>query len=194
MPRAATNLGHLNYGDYCRWPDEERWELIDGTAFAVSPAPTRLHQALAVEVTRQIANQLLEHPCDVYAAPFDVRLPKSSEADDLVDTVVQPDISVICDPDKLDDKGGRGAPDWIIEILSARTAAHDQIRKRALYERHAVREYWLVHPIDRVLTIYRLDPDGVYGRPDSVELEGATKASAVPGLEIRWPTNAPTED
>lgn len=187
MPQAVTKAGHSSYGDYGRWPDDERWELIDGEAYAMVPAPSRLHQELAVELTRQIANQLRHHPCRVYAAPFDVRLPKGDEADEHVTTVVQPGLAVICDPAKLDDKGCRGAPDWIIEILSPDSAAHDQIRKRALYERHGVREYWLIHPVDRILTIYRLTEDKTYGRPDIAELEGTTAVASLPGVEIQWP-------
>jgi Uma2 family endonuclease len=187
MPRTVTKLGRFSYGDYRQWPADERWELIDGEAYAMAPAPSRLHQEIAVELTRQIANQLRDHRCRVYAAPFDVRLPKNDEADQRIDTVVQPDLAVICDPAKLDDKGCRGAPDWIIEILSPDTAAHDQIRKRALYEHHGVREYWLVHPVDRILTIYRLTENESYGKPDVVELEGTTAVASLPGLEIQWP-------
>jgi Uma2 family endonuclease len=187
MRQTAIQSRGLTYRDYCRWSEDERWELIDGVAFAMSPAPTRLHQEFLVELTRQIANALQNHPCRAYVAPFDVRLPGHDEADDQVDTVVQPDLVVVCDPAKLDDKGCRGAPDWIIEILSPVSAAHDQIRKRALYERHGVREYWLVHPVDRVLTMYRLGEDGLFGKPDMVALEGSTAVGAVSGLEIVWP-------
>ncbi len=100
------------------------------------------------------------------AAPFDVRLPKHGEPDELVDTVLQPDLALICDPAELDDRGCRGAPDWIVEILSPHTAAHDQIHKRALYERHGVHEYWLLHPTDRVLTIYQRHNQAITLRPD----------------------------
>jgi Uma2 family endonuclease len=123
-------------------------------------------------------------------APFDVRLPEADEADDAIDTVVQPDIAVVCDPAKLDAAGCRGAPDWICEVLSPLTAAKDQIEKRALYERHRVREYWLVHPTDRNLTIYRLGDDG-YGKPDVQTLDGTTEVSVIDGLRIAWPAIAP---
>jgi Uma2 family endonuclease len=187
MSQPAPRIDYFTYGDYRRWPDEERWELIDGQAYAMSPAPTRLHQEFVVELARQIGNALQHHPCRVYVAPFDVRLPRRNEADDQVDTVVQPDVAVICDHRKLDDQGCRGAPDWIIEILSPSSATHDQIRKRALYERHGVREYWLLHPVDRVLTIYRLGEDGAYGAPDIRALDEPTPVAIIPGLEIHWP-------
>lgn len=165
--------------------------MIDGEAFAMAPAPTRLHQEFVVELARQIGNALQGQPCRVYVAPFDVRLPRQDEADALVDTVVQPDVAVICDPRKLDDKGCRGAPDWIIEILSPASAAHDQIRKRALYERHGVREYWLLHPVDRVLTIYRLGEDGAFGKPDIRALEEPTPVGVIAELAIHWPPSVP---
>lgn len=192
MPQAALKTGSFTYADYCLWSDDERWELIDGEAFAMAPAPTRLHQDFVVELAAQIHPQLAGSSCRVYVAPFDVRLPKDDEDDARVDTVVQPDIAVICDRQKLDAKGCRGAPDWIVEILSASSAVHDQVRKRALYERHGVREYWLLHPVDRVLTIYRLGADGVYCKPDVQALEGRTPVGVIDGLEIHWP--APETD
>lgn len=187
MLQPANKPGRFTYADYCRWPEGERWELIDGQAFAMSPAPSRIHQEFVVELAAQIHPKLANSPCRVYVAPFDVRLPRAQESDDEIDTVVQPDLAVICDPAKLDDKGCRGAPDWIIEILSPHSAAHDQIRKRALYERHGVREYWLLHPIDRLLTIYRLESNGSFGKPEVVELTGSTAVGIIPGLEIHWP-------
>jgi Uma2 family endonuclease len=123
-------------------------------------------------------------------------LPKGHEADADVDTVVQPDVAVICDPNKLDEAGCRGAPDWIVEVLSPSTVVKDQSRKRALYEHHGVGEFWLVHPIDRVLTIYRLT-NGAYGKPAVQSLTGETAVATLPGLSIRWrevesaPTPAP---
>lgn len=189
MPQAALKTGSFTYGDYCLWPEDERWELIDGEAFAMAPAPTRLHQDFVVELAAQIHPKLAGSGCRVYVAPFDVRLPKHDESDARVDTVVQPDLAVICDPHKLDVKGCRGAPDWIVEILSPSSAVHDQVRKRALYERHGVREYWLLHPVDRVLTLYRLGADGVYGKPDVQGLEGQTPVGVIDGLEIHWPAS-----
>lgn len=186
MSQPAPEPDRFAYGDYRRWPDDQRWELIGGKAYDMSPAPTRVHQERVVEIARQIGNFLLDRPCAVYVASFDVRLPKADEADDEVDTVVQPDIAVVCDPNKLDDAGCRGAPDWIVEVLSPRTAAKDQGAKRDAYERAGVREYWLVHPADRTLTIYRLVA-GAYGRPEVLSLEGETEVAAIEGLRIVWP-------
>ena len=189
MPQRVTKPDRFTYGDYRRWPEDERWELIDGEVYDMCPAPARVHQDFVVELAVQIGNFLRDKLCRLYVAPLDVRLPGADEADDEVNTVVQPDVVVICDPSKLDDKGCRGAPDWVVEVLSPRTAAKDQIDKRDLYERHGVREYWLLHPTDRVLTIYRLE-DGVYGRPDVQALTGSTDVSAIDGLSIHWPEPA----
>jgi Uma2 family endonuclease len=185
MPLPLRDPDPHTYGEYCGWPDDQRYELIDGTAYAMAPAPTRQHQRLVGELLRVVADALEGSGCEVNVAPFDVRLPKGHEADDDIITVVQPDISVVCDPSKLDDKGCRGAPDWVIEVLSAGSAGHDQVRKLALYERHGVKEYWLVHPVDRVVTIYRLE-DGAYGRPVVSELQGRSDCRACPSVEVDW--------
>ena len=124
-------------------------------------------------------------PYDIYLAPFDVRLPKADEADEEVDTVVQPDILIVRDLDKLDDRGMRGAPDWLAEILSPSTAHHDRVVKLAAYERAGVREVWLVNPMNRTLTLYQLQ-DGRYGPPILQSLSGKTFLTAIPGLHVDW--------
>lgn len=134
---------------------------------------------------RQIANTLEGKPCRIFIAPVDVRLPKADESDQAVDTVVQPDVLVVCDERKLGEHGVRGAPDWVAEVLSPATAAYDQVTKRRIYERHGVKEYWLIHPTDSVLTVYRLSGTE-YGKPDVQELVGETPVRVLPGLVIRW--------
>lgn len=175
----------FTYADYCRWPDEERWELIDGVAYAMT-APGLAHQTVVGELFRQIANYLLDKPCRPFVAPFDVRLPEHRQTDDEIITVVQPDISVICDPAKLDERGCRGAPDWVIEVLSPSTAAKDQIHKLAAYERAGVREVWLVHPTDRVVIVYTLIAERSYGKPAIYETTGTLAAVLFPELLIDW--------
>lgn len=155
---------NYTYADYLAW-DEGRWELIDGEVWDMTPAPSRLHQEISGELFYILHDFFRGKDCSVYAAPFDVRLPGSDNAEDYtVTTVVQPDISVICDQSKLDDQGCAGSPDLIIEILSPATAAKDLKVKRALYERHGVQEYWLVHPTDKVVMSYQLVDDGQYGK------------------------------
>ena len=112
-----------------------------------------------------------------------MRLPKANEADDAIDTVVQPDVLMVCDPAKISERGVRGGPDWVVGVLSPGTASHDQINKRRTYGRAGIAEYWLVHPTDRVLTVYRLE-NGLYGKPDMQELAGETAISVLPGVTI----------
>jgi Uma2 family endonuclease len=175
----------FTYADYCDWPDDERWELIDGEAYAMA-APGLAHQMVVGELFRQIANHLVGKPCRPFVAPFDVRLPRGQETDDEVTTVVQPDISVICDPAKLDERGCRGAPDWVIEVLSPSTAAKDQIQKLAAYERTGVHEVWLVHPTDHVVIVYTLSADGGYGKPAIHETAGVLAPGQFPDLPVDW--------
>jgi Uma2 family endonuclease len=177
---------HHTYGEYLTWPDDQRYELIDGVAYLMAPpAPLRPHQEVVGEFYRQAANALEGKPCRAYVAPFDVRLPKHDEMDDQIDTVVQPDVLVVCNRRKLDIRGMRGAPDWIAEVLSPSTASHDQIAKVPIYERAGVPEVWLVHPTDRVLSVYRLAA-ARYTRPTILEMKGQTPMSAVPGVTIDW--------
>lgn len=173
------------YGDYRRWPDDLRYELIKGAAYLMSPGPTTDHQTAVFELAFQVRASLEGTPCRILLAPVDVLLPHRGEADDDVDTVLQPDLLVVCDPAKVVMRGVRGAPDWVVEVLSPGSAGHDQTIKLAAYERAGVREYWLVHPGDRVLTVYRVGANG-YGKPDIQELAGETAVLAVPGVTVRW--------
>lgn len=185
MGYALRDQHHYTYGDYRNWPEDVRYELVDGAAFMMAPAPSVDHQTLAFEVGHQIRTALEGHPCRVLMAPVDVLLGRADEPDDAVTTVVQPDVLVVCDPQKVTPRGIRGAPDWVLEVISPASASHDQIVKLAAYERAGVREYWLAHPSDRVLTIYR--HDGVaYGRPQVVELAGETPVGVLTGVAIRW--------
>lgn len=185
MGYALRDQHHYTYADYRIWPEDVRYELIDGAAFMMAPAPSVNHQTLAFEVGRQLGNALEGRPCRVLLAPVDVLLVRANQADDAAETVVQPDVLVVCDPQKVTPRGIRGAPDWVLEVISPASASHDQIVKLAAYERAGVREYWLAHPADRVLTIYRHDGTA-YGRPQIVELAGETPIDALPGVTIRW--------
>lgn len=185
MALALRDKDRHTYAEYRSWGEDARYELIDGAAYLMAPAPLLEHQETAGEIYRQLANALTGTRCRAFVAPLDVRLPKGEEGDDEIDTVVQPDVLVVCDPQRLDRRGVRGAPDLVVEVLSPATASHDQVRKRRVYERAGVREYWLVHPTDRVLTIYRLQ-DGQYGRPDVFELAGQTPVGVLPGVVIAW--------
>ena len=173
------------YADYLTWSRSYGDELIDGTAYVREPAPSYLHQGMVGELYRQVANALEDKSCRVFVAPFDVRLPKSTEEDDQVDTVVQPDVLIVSDLEKFDARGMRGAPDWVAEVLSPSTARHDRTVKLSAYERAGVREVWIIDPIDRKLAVYQLEA-GSYGRATLLELEGQTQITAVPGVSIDW--------
>ena len=172
----------FTYGDYLSWTDEGRWELIDGDVYDMSAAPAIDHQRLIVELVSTIHNFLSDRECEVFVAPFDVRLPRADEADELIRDVVQPDIVVVCDPEKLDKRGCRGAPDWIIEILSPSTAAKDHIEKLALYERSGVKEYWIVFPAYGIIDVHLLGEEGRYAKPKSYAEEDKIESVTLPGL------------
>ena len=185
MSILSNKLGvKYTYGDYLKWPDEERWEIIDGVPYLMSPAPSVDHQKISGETFRQFANYLVGKKCDVFNAPFDVRLPAADEKDEDIQTVVQPDIVVICDKSKLDQRGYRGAPALIVEILSPSTSKKDLSEKYDLYERCEVKEYWVVFPLDKVLDVYLPDEEGKYRKAGSYEKEDRVKPSIFDDLEI----------
>jgi Uma2 family endonuclease len=172
------------YADYLTWQDDRRRELVNGFVQMMTTPRTRhqeisghLHFELCLIIRKNKGN------CEVYAAPFDVRLPKNGEREDgKIDTVVQPDICIICDLSKLDERGCLGAPDMVAEIQSASTNRYDVTRKFELYEAAGVREYWIVYPSDAVV-VFLLQPDGKYDggtRYDS----GAVPVSVLGGAEI----------
>ena len=170
LPQQSYN--EYSYADYFSWDDQKRWELINGEVWDMSPAPSRHHQDVLARLFYALFDYFKEKECEVYIAPFDVRLPDKEEAKDTeILTVVQPDISIICDRKKLDDRGCVGPPDLIIEILSPSTAAKDLKVKRMLYEQHGVQEYWLLHPIDKVAMLYTLTKEKQYDKAQILDRE-----------------------
>ena len=152
------------YADYLNWMDEKRRELIDGFIKLMTPSPSRKHQEISFQLTRILGNYLVKKQCKGFSAPSDVRFPKDSESRDEKEiyTVVQPDIYVVCDLTKLDDKGCLGAPDFIIEIVSPDQVQRDVKEKFELYQRHGVKEYWIVNPNDENVNVFVLDENGKY--------------------------------
>ncbi|MBI5445519.1 MAG: Uma2 family endonuclease, partial [Deltaproteobacteria bacterium] len=156
MELAPKTAGKFTYADYVTWPEDERWELIDGEAYNMTPAPTSVHQRIAVRIVTRLEQFLRGAPCVPFIAPTDVVL---SEKD-----LVQPDVFVICDPNKITPANIQGPPDLAIEILSPSTDLKDRREKKALYERFGVREYLLVSPEGRYVERFFLEADGSYGK------------------------------
>lgn len=160
------------FEDYLTWGENEHMELLDGEAIMMA-SPSRVHQKICGEMFRQFANYLEGKKCEVYAAPFGVRLfEREGDIPKDVQTVVEPDISVICDLNKLDEHGCKGAPDLVIEILSPSTLRHDRLVKLRLYQRAGVREYWIVDLENKAVQVFLQDGSGFfriqedYGRKD----------------------------
>ncbi len=151
-----------SYADYLTWLDDKRRELFNGFIRLMTPAPSRKHQKISTKFTRIIDNFLSGRDCEIYHAPFDVRLYNGSKAADKIDTVVQPDICIICDLSKLDDKGCLGPPDFIIEIVSPGNSRKDVKEKFDIYQKYGVREYWIVNPNDENASVFVLDANGKY--------------------------------
>lgn len=147
-----------SYADYLTWQFKERVELIKGWISKMSPAPSTGHQTIAWDFTYYFANYFRKSDCKPFFAPFDVRLldSKKSKSDQQVFTVVQPDICVICDEKKLDERGCLGAPDLIIEIVSPGNSKREMKTKYELYEENGVKEYWIANPLEKNIMLYVL--------------------------------------
>jgi Uma2 family endonuclease len=176
---ALKEGGTFTLEEWRTWPEGERWELIGGVAYNMSPAPRVRHQCLAGRLYVEICVFLEDKPCQAFIAPVDVFLPEGVE--DSTETVVQPDVLVVCDPQKIGDEGIHGAPDFVIEVLSPSTAYKDFSEKKDLYERSGVREYWIVNPDTGSVFRYAMT-DGRYG-PATELLNGqGVQSSVLPGF------------
>jgi len=174
------------YADYLTWRFKERLELIKGKIFKMTPAPAREHQSISGALYGEFRAYLKRKPCKVYHAPFDVRLPKidNDTTADKIYTVVQPDIVVICDQNKLDRKGCLGSPDLIIEILSPSTAAKDTKEKYQLYEESGVKEYWMVYPGENLIEVFKLNENDKYQLEEKYNRNDTIKVNMLEGLNI----------
>jgi Uma2 family endonuclease len=182
MPSLAQEISYYTYADVLEWDEDIRAEIIDGELYMLA-APTRFHQGILMELAGQLRDFLKGKPCKVYPAPFDVRLFPQDDLSD--DTVVEPDIVVVCDSSKLDDRGCNGAPDLIIEILSPSTARFDRVLKFRKYLEAGVREYWIVSPEEQTVEAYILDAGRyitkTYDQTDDVPV------TVLPGCTIALP-------
>ncbi len=150
------------YADYLTWTFDDRLEILKGKLFKMTPAPSRIHQEVTIIIARELSQFLKGNPCRIYTAPFDVRLSRKNAADEAVTTVFQPDICVICDLSKLDDRGCVGAPDIVVEILSSGNNKKELRNKYEIYEEAGVQEYWIFWPESQTFLKYTLDETGKY--------------------------------
>ncbi len=177
----------FTYQDYLTWPVNERWELLNGRAYNMTPAPSRRHQEISDQLLTLFNNYLKGKTCRVYAAPFDVRLPQRQESDEQTSTVVQPDLVVVCDKTKLDHQGCKGSPDLVVEITSPTTFQKDLKDKFILYERVGVREYWIVYPEEKTICVFRLTHEGKYSRPEVYTEQDSINVGIFEDLTIEVP-------
>lgn len=173
-PVRKTNQAYT-YEDYVTWPEEERWEIIDGGAYSMTPAPTTGHQRISRELGRMIVSFFYRKPCEPFIAPVDVVLDDRN--------IVQPDILVVCDPAKVTEKNIQGAPDLVIEILSPSTSVKDRREKRRLYERFGVSEYIIIDPFGEAAERFAL-VDGRYATSDILQWDEVLESTAFPELRL----------
>jgi Uma2 family endonuclease len=187
--RQITDLSQLDlnktytYADYLTWKIKDRVELIMGKIFNMTPAPKSQHQYISGVVFTSISVYLKQNKCKVFAAPFDVRLPIKNQRGE-PDTVVQPDICVICDPAKIDRDGCNGTPDLIVEIVSDSSVKRDLHEKYDLYEQCGVTEYWIVHPNDKTISVFLLNEHGKYVVSKPLTYGDVVHSTVLPGLQL----------
>jgi Uma2 family endonuclease len=175
-----------SYADYLTWLDDKRRELFNGFINLMTPAPAMIHQEISGAVFGFFWMYLQNKPCKVFSAPFDVRLPKEGLGKDnkKIFTVVQPDITIVCDMNKLDEKGCIGAPDIIVEIISPSTAKKDLNDKFEIYEESGVKEYWVVYPSDKAASVFKLESNGKYDDGTLYKSNSKINTRILPDFEI----------
>ena len=172
------------YADYLKWKFEERVELIRGKIMKMT-APNRKHQDVSRELMHTITSFLKDKTCKAYSAPFDVRLPLTNKStNEEIITVVQPDLCIICDASKLDDKGCIGAPDLVVEILSPGNSKKEIRLKYEVYEEAGVKEYWIINPVEENIAALLLNKEGKFNGAKLYASQEKLMSVAVPGLEV----------
>lgn len=179
----------FTYADYLTWNFKERVELIKGKILKMSPAPLSTHQTIVGNIFLIFSNKIKNNPCKVLFAPIDVKLIgkpfRRKVKDNEIFTVVQPDIIVVCDPEKLaDPRSINGAPEMVVEVLSPGNTKTETKHKLSLYEENGVQEYWVVHPPYKYVEVYLLN-NNVYSKPTFYELGDAIPCTVLNGLQIR---------
>ncbi len=179
------------YADYLTWRFMERVELIWGKIRKMTPAPSTKHQKVVGDLHLSLRKVLAHQSCQVFLAPFDVRLPVRKKDAMKEENVVQPDLCIICDENKIDEKGCNGAPDLIIEVLSPSSSTRDLKDKRQLYQKAGVPEYWVVDPFDGIAHIFVMDENGEYINRYPITAVDVLKSETIPDLEISMKTIFP---
>ncbi|MFQ5454882.1 MAG: Uma2 family endonuclease [Nitrospirota bacterium] len=164
------------YEDYLTWSDDERWELIDGEVYNMSPAPSFRHQRIVGNFYRLLGNKLINKPCIPGIAPTDIVLSKYD--------VVQPDVFVVCDKEKITEANIQGAPDLVVEVISPSTTLKDKREKKALYERYGVKEYIICYPLDNYVERFCLVEGGIYISSDIFGSNEVVPLFSLEGIEI----------
>jgi Uma2 family endonuclease len=179
---------HFTYADALTWDEDDRIELIYGEPVMMAP-PSTAHQDIVVDLTAQFRTYLRDKTCRVYSAPFGVRLfQQEGEHPEDVDTLVEPDLSIVCDENKLDEAGYRGAPALIVEVLSPSNQRHDRFVKFRLYQRAGVKEYWIVDPEAKHVQVDTLEEDGQYSSAIVYGAEDKLPVGVLEGLiiDLSW--------
>lgn len=173
-----------SYADYLNWPEGERYEIIDGVPY-MQAAPSPMHQEILNSINVQFYNYLVGKPCKVYPAPFCVRLTNEEEnRNEDINKIVEPDITIVCDKSKIDEKGCNGAPDMIVEVMSPSSIKMDRFIKFNKYEKAGVKEYWIVEPEGRIVSVFVLQENLRYGRPDVYSEDDKIKVSIFPDFIV----------
>jgi Uma2 family endonuclease len=177
------------YEDYLAWDDGRRWEIIDGIAYEKSegpsivndmtPAPGRFHQTIVGNLFREIGVYLKGKPGRIFSSPFDVKL-----GDQGNESIVQPDLSIFCSSEVLDEKGANGPPDWVIEVLSPYTKSRDLGIKKQLYQKFKVKEYWIVSPEKKSVSVFILKDRNRYSPAIEFQKDANVRSFTFPDLEI----------
>lgn len=180
----AKKEGNYSYADYLTWPEDERWEIIDGIAYLQS-ALSPLHQEISGGLFAQFYNYLANKSCKIYHAPFCVKLTTDSErTNEDIKKVIEPDITIVCNPEQIDEQGCNGSPDLIIEIISPSSIKMDKLIKFNFYEEAGVKEYWIVEPDGKLVSVFILQEDGRYGRPNVYTEDDKIMVSIFPELLV----------
>lgn len=185
MLAKGKNTRSYTYDDYMNSPEGVRVEVINGEIFNMAP-PSRIHQKISIELCGEIRQFLKDKNCEVYAAPFGVFL-GNDEQDIQERHCVEPDISVICDKNKLIDQGCLGSPDFIIEIVSPSTKSHDYIRKLNIYNQYGIKEYWIVNPLNETVLVFVIENDA-FDAPITYTFKDTVKSAVLESFEFDFST------